>query len=70
METKNLQLEKIKELFNKSLTPKHKIVMEIRKKYSLNDEIALLRQRDSKPEEFKEYFDYVEECKSKVKQDN
>ena len=40
METKNLQLEKIKELFNKSLTPKHKIVMEIRKKYSFHNLFA------------------------------
>ena len=39
----------------------------IREKYSLNDEIALSRQRDTKPEEFEEYFMYCEECKNKAK---
>ena len=44
------------------------IVCEIRKKYSLNQELAILRQRDSKFYEYQEYFDYVEQCKSKAKQ--
>lgn len=35
----------------------------VRKKYSLSNELALLRQRDTKPEEFAEYNAYVEECK-------
>lgn len=40
----------------------------IRLKYSLNDELAILRQRDTKPDEFKAYNDYVEECKAKAKE--
>ena len=40
----------------------------IRKKYSLNSELAILRQRDTKPEEYAEYNAYAEECKTKVKQ--
>lgn len=40
----------------------------IREKYSLNDELAILRQRDTKPDEFKAYNDYVEECKAKAKE--
>lgn len=32
-------------------------------KYSANDEIAIIRQRDSKPIEFQEYFDFCEEVK-------
>lgn len=44
------------------------IVSEIRKKYSLNQELAILRQRDSKFAEYQEYFNYVEQCKSKAKQ--
>lgn len=40
----------------------------IRRKYSLSDELAIQRQRDTKPEEFKEYFDYVETCKIEAKQ--
>lgn len=44
------------------------IVNEIRKKYSLNQELAILRQRDSKFTEYQEYFNYAEQCKSKAKQ--
>lgn len=43
------------------------IVALIRKKYNLNQELAILRQRDSKPEEFAEYNAYVEQCKAEVK---
>lgn len=39
----------------------------IREKYSLSEELAILRQRDTKPEEFNEYHAYAEECKSRVK---
>ena len=44
-----------------------KIVAEIRKKYNINQELAILRQRDIKPEEFAEYNEYVEQCKAKIK---
>lgn len=39
----------------------------IRQRYSLSEELAILRQRDTKPEEFAAYNEYAEECKSKVK---
>lgn len=39
----------------------------IRKKYSLSAELAILRQRDDKPEEFAEYYAFVEQCKAEVK---
>lgn len=39
----------------------------IRKRYSVNDELAILRQRDSKPDEFAEYNTYCEQCKTKAK---
>ena len=39
----------------------------IREKYSINQEFAIQRQRESKPEEFEEYFAYCEECKSLAK---
>ena len=35
----------------------------IREKYSINQELAIQRQRETKPEEFEEYFTYCEECK-------
>lgn len=41
-----------------------RIVMRIRAKYSIDDELAILRQKDSKPEEFAEYNDYVEQIKA------
>lgn len=47
-----------------------KVVSLIREKYSLDDELAIQRQRDTKPEEFKEYFAYCEECKMKAKRES
>lgn len=38
-----------------------------RKKYSLNQELAILRQRDEKPEEYQAYHDYAEQCKATAK---
>lgn len=39
----------------------------IRQRYSLSEELSLLRQRDNKPEEFQAYYQYAEECKIKAK---
>jgi hypothetical protein len=39
----------------------------IRERYSLSAELAILRQRESKPEEFAEYNAYAEECKARAK---
>ncbi len=44
------------------------VLAEIRKKYTLDQELSVQRQRDTKPEEFQEYFEYCEECKEKVKE--
>lgn len=46
-----------------------KIVVElIRQRYSIDDELAIIRQRETKSNEFNDYFNYCEECKLKVKQ--
>ena len=45
----------------------NKIVALIRKKYNVNQELAILRQRDTKPTEFAEYNAYVEQCKNQIK---
>ena len=45
----------------------NKIVTLIRKKYNVNQELAILRQREVKPQEFAEYNEYVEHCKKQVK---
>ncbi len=43
------------------------IIRNIRKRYTVNQELAILRQRDTKPEEFAEYNAYVEQCKAEAK---
>lgn len=45
---------------------KQLIVSEIRKRYDADDEIAVLRQAQTKPAEYAEYNAYVENCKKTV----
>lgn len=59
---------------NKTAEPKafeavynNEIEKRIRERYSLSAELAILRQRDAKPEEFKAYNEYAERCKAEVK---
>ena len=59
---------------NKTAEPKafetiysNEIDKRIRRKYSLSAELAILRQRDTKTEEFKAYNEYAEKCKAEVK---
>lgn len=63
---------KIKEIIDPTPEPyiptyEEKVVMLIRERYSLDSELAIQRQRDSKPEEFQVYFNYCEECKRRAK---
>ena len=39
----------------------------VEKRYSPRQEIAIIRQKDTKPDEYQAYFDYVEQCKTDVK---
>lgn len=39
----------------------------IRERYTISDELAILRQRDVKVDEFAEYYAFCEECKSIAK---
>lgn len=39
---------------------------EIRKRYSVSQEFAVLRQKDEKPDEYAAYFRYCEDCKALV----
>ena len=41
-----------------------RVVNRIRERYSIDDELAILRQRDTKPEEFAEYNAFVENVKA------
>lgn len=49
-------------------TYEERVVELIRIRYDVNAELAILRQRDSKPEEFAEYNAYCEECKRIAKE--
>ena len=53
---------------NKPNVPyEQRVVARIRERYSVDDELAILRQRDSKPEEFIAYNEYVETIKTEEK---
>ena len=54
--------------FEQSLSYEEKVEMLIRQRYSISAEFAILRQRDTKPEEFAEYNAYAEECKIEAKE--
>mgnify|MGYP000316815194 CR=1 FL=1 len=41
----------------------------IRTKYTVSQELAILRQRDTKPDEYNEYFNFCEECKRQAKEE-
>ena len=45
------------------------IISKIRERYTIDQELAILRQRDTKPQEFAEYNAYVEQCKAEAKQE-
>lgn len=45
------------------------IIRRIRKRYTVNQELAILRQRDSKPEEYAAYNAFAEACKAEVKEE-
>lgn len=56
--------------FNKPVSPipyEQRVVNRIREVYSVDDELALLRQRDTKPEEFERYNAFVEQIKAEEK---
>lgn len=46
---------------------KSRIISLIRARYDQDDETAILRQRDTKPDEFAEYNAFVEDCKARAK---
>ena len=63
----NAQAEEAEKEYWSSITYKQAIIDQIRLRYDNDDENALLRQRDTKPEEFEEYNTYCEQCKAYVK---
>lgn len=61
--------EELAEIEMHTIKPDYKesIISAIREKYSVDDELAILRQRDTKPDEFEEYFKFVESVKESLK---
>lgn len=47
---------------------KDRVIARIRAVYSVDDEIAIIRQRDTKPLEFEEYNKFVEQVKVEEKE--
>lgn len=48
----------------------HELVEEkIRARYTVGEELAIVRQRDRKPQEFAEYDAYCEKCKREAKEE-
>lgn len=62
--------EEIAEMKNELLNIpyKQRVVDRIRQVYSVDDELAILRQRETKPDEFIEYNEYVEQVKAEEKE--
>lgn len=44
------------------------VICLIREKYCMNDEIAIIRQKETKVDEFNAYNEYVENCKKIAKE--
>ena len=58
--------ESLKEMY-RSMDYATAVNTKIRERYTESMEMAILRQREEKPQEFAEYYNYCEECKAFVK---
>lgn len=62
---REMTAEEIAEMYVPDPIPyEQRVVNRIREVYSIDDELAILRQRDSKPYEFALYNNFVEEVKA------
>lgn len=48
-------------------TYEQRVQQSIRERYSVDDELAILRQRDTKLDKFAAYYEYAEQCKAQAK---
>jgi hypothetical protein len=60
-ETYTVDVERILPHYEKT------IISLVRQRYSIDDEMAIQRQKETKPEQWQEYFDFVENCKMQAK---
>lgn len=51
---------------NMRINREQMIAKVINARYSVDDQIAILRQKDTKPEEYQEFFDFAEQVKKDV----
>lgn len=51
---------------NTRISREKMIALVINGKYSIDDQIAILRQKDAKPEEYQAFYQFAEEVKVKV----
>ena len=65
---KYIEAEDSENLPNAETHYEERVVSLIRERYSIDEELAIQRQRDTKPEEFQAYFNYCEECKEIAKE--
>ena len=64
---RDMTKDELLQIGGNELSYKERVIGRIRGKYSVDDELAILRQRDTKPEEFAEYNSFVENIKSEEK---
>jgi hypothetical protein len=65
----NLEKYNARKKQENSISYEQLVVSKIREKYTIDQELAILRQRDTKPQEFAEYNEYVESCKAQAKEE-
>lgn len=51
---------------NMRISREQMIAKVINARYSVDDQIAILRQKDTKPEEYQAFFDFAEQVKQDV----
>lgn len=66
-EKEKQEYEKIEKHIFDNITYEELVIMFIREKYTLDNELAIQRQKETKPDEWEAYFAYCEECKKKAK---
>ena len=61
------EAEQAKRNYWQSIDYDEAVNAKIRERYDLSNELAILRQRDEKPDEYQAYYAYCEECKAWAK---
>ena len=61
--------EEIEQMWNEAGADyEEEVNAKIRERYTESQEFAILRQRYEKPDEFREYYEYCEQCKNSAKE--